>query len=163
MHAQKTNGAYADPIPDEERTMPPTRREDDRLEDVLRALERIAEDSNKRAAKDELADAQSREILHRLANSLESKKNGNGSQWIQYGISLALVIAGWVYSGVYVAKTTETEIRVANAVINERLETVRKEFDDYKRFAETERKVQGEKLNQVSIALEAKGIRMPYK
>lgn len=94
-------------------------------------------------------------------SAADEKKPNFTSTWGPAILALILVIAGWIFNGLYIAKSTEAEIRVANAVTEEKLKQIESAFSEFKHNAEVDRKVSDERLRQMSIVLEARGIRLP--
>jgi len=126
-----------------------------------------------KAEREEIAEL--REMVHQLAASATlnahsapqvqvqtAPMNGVGA-WGRMLITIAVMIVSWVFTALYIAKTTETEIRVSNAILTEQLKQVRLDFDEYRRTTDRDLKLADERYRQMSIAVEARGVRMPQQ
>ena len=113
--------------------MPPRRNndDDDRLERIERALER-----------------------------LPGSKNDLGA-WGRTLATMLVVLVGWFFSALYIAKDTEKDIAMRNAVLTTQLEQTRHEFEKYRDATDRDMKLLDERFRQISIQLEARGIIAP--
>lgn len=146
--SQKSNGKYHEhKDPDKESSMAPPRKAD--IDDVLEILKELSHDRVQR----ELERQQEREIFHRIADNLDKAKAGGG--WLQYAISLALVVAGWIYSGVVVVKNTESELKVSSAVADERYKNLQSSFEEFKKDMSRTTALLDERARSLEIAMKA--------
>lgn len=125
--------------------------------------------------KGEMAEiAELRETLHQVSASVmllsklqagEARTvHGNGfSAWGRTFVTIAVVLVGWIFTALYIAKTTETEIRVSNAILTEQLRETRENFNEYRKSTERDLKLADERFRQISIALESRGLKMPVQ
>jgi len=158
MSKQPVNGKYISPDTDIDHDTDIDREEEmtstERIDKLTESVTILAQELTKLAAKNELEQQQSREIMHRIANSLDKPpKNGVGD-WIKYGISLAIVIVGWAFSGFVVIKNTETELRVSNAVREERDKGFVNTIEDFKKNVYRDLALADERYRQLSIDME---------
>jgi len=127
--------------------------------------------------KQELADiADLRDMVHNISGSVMlltklsnqtaavQPANGNGpGAWGRTFITIAVVFLGWVFTALYIAKTTEGEIRVSNAVLTEQLRETRENFIEYRKVTEMKLALSDERYRQISISLESHGFKMPVQ
>jgi hypothetical protein len=115
-----------------------------------------------KAEREELAEL--REMVHQLAASatlnarsapqvqVQTQPPSNGmSAWARTFVTIAVVLIGWIFTALYIAKSTETEIRVSNAILTEQLKQTRLDFDEYRRITDRDMKLADERYRQMSI------------
>lgn len=114
--------------------MPPRRNDDDeRLERIERAIER-----------------------------LPGNRNDLGA-WGRTLATMLVVLVGWFFSALYIAKDTEKDIALRTAVLTTQLEQTRHDFEKYRETTERDMKLLDERCRQISIALEARGLKIPQQ
>lgn len=102
------------------------------------------------------------DALERIEKALDRQSNSNGlGAWGRTFATMAVVLIGWIFSALYIAKTTETEIRVSNARMEEQLKQTREDFLEYRKNTERELKLADERYRQISIMLESRGVTRP--
>lgn len=92
--------------------------------------------------------------------TLLAERGGLGA-WGRTALGLSVVVIGWIFSVLYIAKSVETEIRVSNAVQAEQLRETREQFSEFRRESNRDMKLADERYRQLSIALESRGIKLP--
>lgn len=111
--------------------------------------------------------AELKELVHQYVmmsrlGQMPATTNGNGlGAWGRTFVTIAVVLVGWIFTALYIAKTTETEIRVSNAILTEQLKETRGQFDEYRRASDLKLALLDERARQISIQLEARGIKPP--
>lgn len=100
-------------------------------------------------------------ILNELRLLRQTNGNGGFGAWGRTFATMAVVLVGWVFTALYIGKTTETEIRVSNARLEEQLKQTREDFLEYRKTTERELKLADERYRQISIMLESRGMRSP--
>lgn len=87
--------------------------------------------------------------------------NGAMGAWSRTFVTIAVVFIGWIFTSLYIAKTTETEIRVSNAILTEQLRETREKLDEYRKETSLKIALADERYRQISIAMESRGVKMP--
>lgn len=94
------------------------------------------------------------QIAEEIASRL-TQPSGSSGAWSRTFVTIAVVMIGWIFTALYIAKTTETEIRVSNAILTEQLKETREQFIEYKRATERDLRVADEHYRELSIAVQS--------
>jgi hypothetical protein len=89
------------------------------------------------------------------------KPSGWIDRWVPFLGGLMIVGVGWIANGIYVARGTEGDLRTQIAVLSEKIAQSEERQKERERIADRERALLNEQNRQISIQLEAQGIRVP--
>lgn len=140
-------------LEEEQMPSPPSRR--DAEFDLRESLHIVA-----------LSSTQTSEAVKALAVQVQAlatvtKPTGWIDRWVPFLGGLMIVGVGWIANGIYVARGTEGDLRTQLAVLSEKIAQAEERQKERERVGDRERALIAEQNRQISIQLEARGIRIP--